>query len=112
MSIQPDQCALRIYRLDRSHALRGNASLDAPRPFRPVTQSVTDCIPTRERGNDQTGLCRSFGWKGRGIKARGGVGLGLSAARAIVLEHGGTLTVRNRSGGGLEARVVLPVQEG
>jgi hypothetical protein len=35
---------------DRSHALRGNASRDAPRP---VTRSVTGCIPTRERGNDQ-----------------------------------------------------------
>ena len=42
-------------------------------------------------------------------KSTGGVGLGLSAARAIVLEHGGELTVRNRSIGGLEARVVLPV---
>jgi signal transduction histidine kinase len=39
----------------------------------------------------------------------GGVGLGLSAARATVLEHGGTLTLRNRQGGGLEANVVLPV---
>ncbi|WP_347906269.1 ATP-binding protein [Pseudomonas purpurea] len=43
-------------------------------------------------------------------KSTGGVGLGLSAARAIVLEHGGSLTVRNRKIGGLEARVVLPVQ--
>lgn len=41
-------------------------------------------------------------------KNTGGVGLGLSAARATVLEHGGTLTLRNRRGGGLEARVVLP----
>ncbi|OLF51769.1 sensor histidine kinase [Pseudomonas chlororaphis] len=39
----------------------------------------------------------------------GGVGLGLSAARAIVLEHGGELRLRNRDGGGLEAWVVLPV---
>lgn len=45
-------------------------------------------------------------------KNTGGVGLGLSAARAIVLEHGGELTVRNRKIGGLEARVVLPVLEG
>jgi len=45
-------------------------------------------------------------------KSTGGVGLGLSAARAIVLEHGGELTLRNRYKGGLEALVVLPVQAG
>jgi two-component system osmolarity sensor histidine kinase EnvZ len=37
----------------------------------------------------------------------GGVGLGLSAARAIVREQGGELTLRNRSGAGLIARVEL-----
>ncbi|HAA39958.1 signal transduction histidine kinase [Pseudomonas poae] len=42
-------------------------------------------------------------------KSTGGVGLGLSTARAIVLEHGGTLTLSERQGGGLEALVVLPV---
>ncbi|SAM31953.1 ATP-binding protein [Pseudomonas sp. 1 R 17] len=42
-------------------------------------------------------------------KSTGGVGLGLSTARAIVLEHGGTLTLSERQGGGLEAVVVLPV---
>lgn len=41
-------------------------------------------------------------------KNTGGVGLGLSAARAIVLEHGGRLALRNREGGGLEVNVVLP----
>nr|GFA77904.1 two-component system sensor histidine kinase/response regulator, putative [Tanacetum cinerariifolium] len=35
-------------------------------------------------------------------KHTGGVGLGLSAARATVLEHGGTLTLGNQPGGGLE----------
>lgn len=40
----------------------------------------------------------------------GGVGLGLSAARAIVREQGGELTLSNRSGGGLVARVELPIQ--
>ncbi|MBK5529356.1 HAMP domain-containing protein [Pseudomonas sp. TH06] len=39
----------------------------------------------------------------------GGVGLGLSAARAIVREQGGELTLSNRSGGGLVARVELPL---
>lgn len=39
----------------------------------------------------------------------GGVGLGLSAARAIVREQGGELTLSNRNGGGLLARVELPL---
>ncbi len=42
-------------------------------------------------------------------KSTGGVGLGLSAAHAIVLEHGGKLELRNRQGGGLAVRVVLPL---
>ena len=42
-------------------------------------------------------------------KSTGGVGLGLSAARAIVREHGGELRLFNREGGGLEARVELPL---
>ncbi|MBK5356686.1 HAMP domain-containing protein [Pseudomonas sp. TH41] len=45
-------------------------------------------------------------------KSTGGVGLGLSAARAIVLEQGGALTLNTRKTGGLEVRVVLPVLKG
>lgn len=41
-------------------------------------------------------------------KHTGGVGLGLSAARAIVLEHGGSLLLADRLGGGLLATVMLP----
>lgn len=50
-----------------------------------------------------------FRLEGSRNKSTGGVGLGLSAARAIVLEHGGELKLRNRSIGGLQALVVLPV---
>ncbi|WP_322847173.1 ATP-binding protein [Pseudomonas sp. B33.4] len=39
----------------------------------------------------------------------GGVGLGLSAARAIAREQGGELTLSNRHGGGLLACVELPL---
>ncbi|MEK1942905.1 MAG: ATP-binding protein [Pseudomonas sp.] len=38
-----------------------------------------------------------------------GVGLGLSAARAIVREHGGELRLSNRNAGGLVAQVWLPL---
>ena len=38
----------------------------------------------------------------------GGTGLGLSIARDVAQAHGGSLTLANRSGGGLEAKLVLP----
>jgi signal transduction histidine kinase len=41
-------------------------------------------------------------------KASGGTGLGLSIAKNIAQAHGGTLSLRNREGGGLIAEVVLP----
>ncbi|MNO40155.1 Osmolarity sensor protein EnvZ [compost metagenome] len=43
-------------------------------------------------------------------KHTGGVGLGLPAVRAIVLEQGGSVTLSNRPGGGLEVRVTLAVE--
>lgn len=42
-------------------------------------------------------------------RATGGIGLGLSIARAIAQEHGGSLVLANRPGGGLEAICRLPV---
>lgn len=38
----------------------------------------------------------------------GGVGLGLAAAHDIARQHGGSLHLRNRSGGGLEVELALP----
>ena len=38
----------------------------------------------------------------------GGTGLGLSIARDIAQAHGGSLTLANLPGGGLEARLRLP----
>jgi signal transduction histidine kinase len=39
----------------------------------------------------------------------GGVGLGLTSARAVIRGHGGEIALCNRAGGGLEVRVTLPV---
>jgi len=39
----------------------------------------------------------------------GGIGLGLTIARAIARDHGGTLMLRNGDGGGLEAIAAFPV---
>ncbi|HEY7639789.1 MAG TPA: ATP-binding protein [Steroidobacteraceae bacterium] len=41
-------------------------------------------------------------------RSTGGTGLGLSIARDVAQAHGGSLTLANRSEGGLEARLVLP----
>lgn len=43
-------------------------------------------------------------------RATGGIGLGLSIARAIAQEHGGSLILANRPGGGLEAICRLPIR--
>ncbi len=43
-------------------------------------------------------------------RATGGAGLGLSIAREIAESEGGTLTLANRPGGGLDAVVALPLQ--
>jgi len=43
-------------------------------------------------------------------RATGGAGLGLSIAREIAGGEGGTLTLANRAGGGLDAIIALPLQ--
>ena len=40
----------------------------------------------------------------------GGVGLGLSVTRSIVWEHGGSIALGSRKGGGLSVRVELPAE--
>ncbi|MBN9671241.1 ATP-binding protein [Roseibium aggregatum] len=41
----------------------------------------------------------------------GGIGLGLAITRSIIHAHGGTITLRNRDEGGLEAEVRLPLSQ-
>jgi signal transduction histidine kinase len=43
-------------------------------------------------------------------KRRGGTGLGLSIAQRIAQEHGGKIAARNRSDGGAEIVVRIPVE--
>ncbi len=42
-------------------------------------------------------------------RSTGGVGLGLAVVRSIVVAHGGTVTLANRQGRGLQAIVCLPL---
>jgi two-component system OmpR family sensor kinase len=42
-------------------------------------------------------------------RSTGGIGLGLAIARSIVVAHGGTIVAENRTGGGLQVTVALPL---
>jgi signal transduction histidine kinase len=42
-------------------------------------------------------------------RATGGVGLGLTSARAVIRAHGGDISLRNRPTGGLEVEISLPI---
>ncbi len=45
-------------------------------------------------------------------RSTGGTGLGLAIARQLAQAMGATLTLSNRAGGGLEARLVMPADAG
>jgi hypothetical protein len=72
-----------------------------------VVLSVLD----RGTGIDPAELEAIFNPFTRGDRARGGkgTGLGLAIVKRIAAMHGGNVELRNRSGGGLEARVRLPL---
>ncbi|MBI6742170.1 sensor histidine kinase [Pseudomonas syringae] len=69
-------------------------------------------VSDRGPGFDSENLEQVFDrfWRAERSRARysGGSGLGLSIARAICLEHDGTIEVRNRSGGGSVIRLNIP----
>lgn len=72
-----------------------------------VVISVLD----RGAGIDPAELADIFNPFIRGDRARGGTGtgLGLAIVKRIAALHGGRVELRNRAGGGLEARVCLPL---
>jgi signal transduction histidine kinase len=87
-------------------AVRLHLSLEAGR----AVVTVADEGP----GLAETLLERVFEPFERGDPSRnretGGVGLGLTIARKIAGEYGGTVSLRNRAGGGLEARCSFPLR--
>ncbi|OWV11573.1 hypothetical protein B5D80_04620 [Micromonospora wenchangensis] len=99
--------------------LLGNAVRYTPAgsPIDIVVARVDDrlVILVRDHGPglDPQSIARAFErfWRADGGRvANGGSGLGLSIAREITEQHGGTLSLHDRrdDGGGLEARVTLP----
>ena len=82
-----------------------HVSGDSSAPY--VVISVLD----RGTGIDPRELGEIFNPFIRGDRARGGqgAGLGLAIVKRIASQHGGLVELRNREGGGLEARVSLPL---
>lgn len=75
---------------------------------------VSIVVADRGPGMDARHLSRAVDrfWRAEDSRSRhlGGSGLGLAIAAAICQSHGGSLSCRNRSGGGLETVLTLPFQ--
>jgi two-component system osmolarity sensor histidine kinase EnvZ len=84
--------------------------IETAREGRRLRISVLDRGPGVGAG-EREALFHPFA-RGRAARAGTGSGLGLATARRIVRLHGGDLTLHPRPGGGLEARVVLPSDDG
>jgi two-component system sensor histidine kinase KdpD len=72
-----------------------------------VTISIADRGPGLLPGEEER-IFERFYRGGHARAVEGGLGLGLTIARAIVESHGGLIRVENREGGGAAARVRLP----
>ncbi len=90
----------------------GRAMIEVEDAPEQVVMRIIDDGP----GIPEQELERAFEPFYRGERSRsretGGTGLGLGIARNIARAHGGELVLKNRSGGGLEAILTLPRQDG
>lgn len=94
-----------LYHAGKGVEVAAYVSGDSSAPY--VVLSVLD----RGAGIDPNELEGIFNPFIRGDRARSGkgTGLGLAIVKRIAAQHGGNVELRNRSGGGLEARVRLPL---
>ena len=84
----------------RLRTIRGECSLeiddDGPGIPEPLLQQVFEPFYRAEQSRNRD---------------TGGIGLGLAAVRAVVLDHGGSVSLRNRPESGLRATVSLPLTD-
>jgi signal transduction histidine kinase len=73
-----------------------------------VTFEVGDRGPGIPEASCEAVFDPFFRLEGSRSRETGGTGLGLTLARAIARRHGGDLTLHDRPGGGLIARLFMP----
>jgi signal transduction histidine kinase len=73
-----------------------------------IAVSVADRGPGIPEAMREKVFTPFFRLEGSRSRETGGTGLGLAVARAVVRRHGGDVTLEDRPGGGLLARVTLP----
>jgi signal transduction histidine kinase len=86
----------------------GEADVTAAGDARGVTVEIADRGPGIPADMREQVFAPFFRLEGSRSRDTGGTGLGLSVARGIVRRHGGDITLHDRDGGGLLARVTLP----
>jgi len=74
-----------------------------------ITLEVDDDGPGIPEGLQQRVFEPFFRAEGSRNRETGGIGLGLTTVRAIVIDHGGQIELRNRKEGGLRVVVTLPL---
>ncbi|MEJ2122144.1 MAG: ATP-binding protein [Alphaproteobacteria bacterium] len=94
--------------IDNAVKYGGEAEVHLEERTADVVITVADRGPGIPAGQREQVFAPFFRLEQSRSRETGGTGLGLALARNIVRGHGGDITLEDREGGGLVARVVLP----
>ncbi len=111
-TISGDRVALsRLFQnlIDNAELYAGRAELMMERVAHRIIVTVADRGPGLTPDMLKAALEPFVRYERSRNRATGGVGLGLTIARSIAVDHGGTLQLLAREGGGLVAKVTLPL---
>jgi signal transduction histidine kinase len=95
--------------VDNAVKYGGRARVDLRRTGEAVTVTVTDQGPGLPAGSREAVFTPFHRLEPSRNRNTGGMGLGLTAARACFRAHGGDVTLANTADAGLCATVVLPL---
>jgi two-component system, OmpR family, sensor kinase len=95
--------------IDNALAFGSSARIDLRADLRSATVTISDNGPGLPTDMLETVFDPFVRIDPSRNRSTGGVGLGLTIARAIAQDHGGALTLANHASGGLTATIILPV---